>query len=141
MGVSGRWSSSVLARRRAKVVVSAALFGALIVLLLPGNSVRAVAGAASAPLAAVAGSPATLTLRLGRDTVTADGTSRDDVAATVVDANNNPVSGDLVTFSTSGDVTFDSTQVTTNTNGVGFTHLTASTTPGAETITATEATA
>ena len=96
MGVSGRWSSSVLARGRAKVVVSAALFGALVVLLLPGNSVRAVAGAASAPLAAVAGSPATLTLTLGTDTVTADGTSRRDVRARVVDANNNPVSGDLV---------------------------------------------
>src|SRR6266404_184954 len=104
MGVSGRWSSSVLACGRAKVVVSAALFGALIVLLLPGNSVRAVAGAAAAPLPAVAGPPAALTLTLGTDTVTADGTSRRDVRARVVDANNNPVSGDLVTFSTTGDV-------------------------------------
>src|SRR5207237_6788189 len=53
--------------------------------------------------------------------------------ATVTDAFSNPVSGDTVTFSTSGDVTFGST--TDNGDGTYTATITASTTPGDETIT------
>src|SRR4051812_4892976 len=128
MGDSGRRRpSKVWARWRAEAVVAAALAPALIVGLLPGNSLRAAAGE---------GSPAMLTLTRVPQTMPADGVSRSDITALVVDANNNPVSADPVTFSTDGDVTFESAHVTTNSNGVAFTHLIASTTPGPETITA-----
>ena len=66
-------------------------------------------------------------------TIVADGTSTTHVTATVTDINSQPVIGDTVTFSTSGDVTFAST--TDNGNGTYTATITASTTPGDETIT------
>ena len=80
--------------------------------------------------------PASLTLNLSPATLSANGTSTSTATATVRDAGGNPLAGQTVVFSTSGDVTFSS--VTDNGDGTYSATITASTTPGEETITATD---
>src|SRR2546422_5812589 len=77
-----------------------------------------------------AGAAAHLSVSLTPDTITADGSSTSTATATVTDAFSNPVSGDTVTFSTSGDVTFGST--TDNGDGTYSATITSSTTAGGE---------
>src|SRR5207244_7555168 len=55
-----------------------------------------------------AGAAAHLSVSLSPDTITANGVATSTATATVTDAHSNPVAGDTVTFSTSGDVTFGS---------------------------------
>src|SRR5206468_4302246 len=80
-----------------------------------------------------AGAAAHLSLSLTPDTITANGVATSTATATVTDAFSNPVSGDTVTFSTSGDVTFGST--TDHGDGTYTPTITASTTAGDETVT------
>src|SRR5206468_1403672 len=80
-----------------------------------------------------AGAAAHLSLSLTPDTITADGSSTSTARSEERRAGNNPVAGDTVTFSTSGDVTFGST--TDNGDGTYSATITASTTAGDETIT------
>src|SRR5207244_1511748 len=56
-----------------------------------------------------AGPAGRLSVGLTPYTITADGSSTSTATATVTDAFSNPVVGETVTFSTSGDVTFGST--------------------------------
>src|SRR5207249_3294927 len=80
-----------------------------------------------------AGAAAHLSLSLTTATDPPDGDATATATATVTDAFSNPVSGDTVTFSTSGDVTFGST--TDNGDGTYSATFTSSTTAGDETIT------
>src|SRR5207247_7914183 len=75
-----------------------------------------------------AGAAAHLSVSLSPDTITADGSSTSTATATVTDAFSNPVSGDTVTFSTSGDVTFGAT--TDNGDGTYSATITSSTPAG-----------
>ena len=72
--------------------------------------------------------PASITLALSPDTITANGTSTSGRHSDGRDAGGNPLVGETVVFSTSGDVTFGS--VTDNGNGTYSVTVTASTTPG-----------
>src|SRR5207245_7381796 len=80
-----------------------------------------------------AGAAAHLSLSLSPDTISANGVAPTTATATVTDAHSNPVAGDTVTFSTSGDVTFGST--TDHGDGTYTATITSSTTAGDETIT------
>src|SRR5207249_4071052 len=80
-----------------------------------------------------AGAAAHLSLSLTPDTITANGVATSTATATVTDAHSNPVAGETITFSTSGDVTFGST--TDNGDGTYSATITSSTTAGDETIT------
>src|SRR5205085_2397733 len=88
---------------------------------------------ATATLHEHAGAAAHLSLSLTPDTITANGVATSTATATVTDAFSNPVAGDTVTFTTSGDVTFGST--TDHGDGTYTATITASTTAGDETIT------
>ncbi len=79
--------------------------------------------------------PASISLALSPDTIAANGTATALATATVRDSGNNPLPGETVIFSTSGDVTFG--LVTDNSDGTYSVTITASTSPGDETITAT----
>ena len=80
--------------------------------------------------------PASITLNLSPDTLSANGTSTSLATATVRDAGGNPLAGETVVFSTSGDLAFGS--ITDNDDGTYTVMITASTTPGDETITVTD---
>ncbi len=80
--------------------------------------------------------PASITLAITPDTISANGTATAIATATVRDAGNNLLPGETVVFSTTGDVTFGS--VADNGNGTYSVTVTASTSPGDETITATD---
>ena len=85
-----------------------------------------------------AGAPSTVTVGLNPDTVVANGTDTSSATATVKDSNSTPVPGELVKFTSSGDVTFsNSGTCTTDSTGSCSATITASKTAGAETITAT----
>ena len=80
--------------------------------------------------------PPTITLSLNPSTIPANGVATSVATATVLDNNGNPLTGETVTFSTSGDVGIS--EVTPHPDGTYTVTLTASTTLGEETITATD---
>jgi hypothetical protein len=80
--------------------------------------------------------PASIALTLTPDTISANGTATSIATATVRDAGNNPLVGETVVFTTNGDVRFGT--MTDNGDGTYSVTVTASTSPGDETITATD---
>jgi len=90
----------------------------------------------SAALQVVPAAAATVTVSLAPDSLVADGTSTAAVTATVTDAYGNHRAGDTVSLASSGDAAISS--VTDNGDGTYGATITASTTPGDETITATD---
>ena len=81
--------------------------------------------------------PPTVTLALSRTSMPADGSSTATATATVTDGNGNPLLAESVTFTTSGDISISS-PVINHSDGTYSVTLTASTTTGPETITATD---
>ena len=79
--------------------------------------------------------PASITLGLSPETIAANGTSTSLATATVLDAGSHLLSGETVSFSTNGDVTIGA--VTDQGNGTYTAIVTASRSPGDETISAT----
>ena len=80
--------------------------------------------------------PPSITLVVSPSSIPADGTSTATATASVRDSSGNPLAGENVVFSTSGDVTFGS--VTDKGDGTYQVTVTASATPGEEMITATD---
>jgi len=80
--------------------------------------------------------PPSVTLVVTPSSIPADGVSTCTATATVKDSSGDPLVGETVAFSTSGDVTFSS--VTDKGDGTYQVTVTASTTPGEEIITATD---
>jgi hypothetical protein len=95
--------------------------------------------AGSAVLTLAAGPATDVTLTLSETAVEADGATTSLATITVADANGNPREGDVVTLTTDGDVTISAVQ------DLGFggyvAIVTASSTPGTETLTAAAGTA
>jgi adhesin/invasin len=89
---------------------------------------------ATAILTKTSGAASAVTLTLDKATIIADGAATSIATAVVKDVNGNTVSDEVVTFTTSGDVTFGT--VTNEGAGVYKSVITASTTTGTETITA-----
>jgi hypothetical protein len=102
------------------------------------QTLTAVDGSAngSATLTQVAGAPSHVTLVLSAPTLEADGVSTSNATVTVADAHGNPRTGDAVTLVTNGDVTISA--VTDHGFGTYTATMTASTTAGTETLTATD---
>jgi len=80
--------------------------------------------------------PPSITLVISPSTIPADGASTCTATATVRDSSGNPLPGETVVLSSSGDVTFGS--VTNKGDGTYQVTVTASTTPGEEIITASD---
>jgi adhesin/invasin len=104
-------------------------------------SITATDGSVSghATLTQTPGPAAHVSVSLNPTSVVANGTSTSAATATVTDANNNPVAGDGVTF-TSSDSGIHHTAVVDHGDGTYTTTLTSSTTAGTPTITATDGT-
>ena len=88
----------------------------------------------TATLTETAGPPADIVLTLNPSTVVANGTATSTATATVLDANDNPVSDAVVTMITSGDANVGA--VTNNGDGTFSAPLVSSTTAGNEIVTA-----
>jgi len=91
---------------------------------------------ASAVLTQVAGAPSAMTLVLSNPTIEANGTATSQATITVADAHGNPRAGDVVTLAGDGDVAISA--VTDQGFGTYTATVTASTTAGAQTLTATD---
>src|SRR5207253_2126465 len=79
-------------------------------------------------------------LELNPTSIPADGASHSTATATVTDMTGSPLPGQLVTFTTDGDVTFSPTTTTTGLDGKASSTISASTTADKEPITATAGT-
>jgi adhesin/invasin len=103
----------------------------------PGTEVlRATASKTGTTTIIEYGAASTVALALSPATIAADGTSTSTATATVKDANANPVLNEIMSFATNGDVSVGSA-ITNHGNGTYSVTLTASTSAGAEKITAT----